>query len=237
MKQALIRRFSLTERLAHWVNALGFLTCLATGTVMAFKARIGITQDALAIIRNVHLTGASVFVLGPMIVWLTGRTGEMFRWIRDALRWTWSDIVWLLCPLFRAVRWSVRIPAADRFNAGQKINVAGMFVIKWTAAATGLVMWRGHGWLAAHQVHLLAFLLAFPLLGGHLFMAVLNPRTNHSLRGMIGGWVREDWARHHHGRWIEREGQRIERRTVDTRPPAATGSTGAEMPAADPVKG
>lgn len=237
MKQTLVRRFSLTERLAHWVNALGFLTCLATGTMMAFKAHLGLTPHSLAVLRNIHLIGAAVFVIGPITVWLTGRTGEMFRWIRDTLRWSWSDIAWLLYPVFRAVHWPLRMPAADRFNAGQKINVAGMFAVKWTAAATGLVMWRGHGWLAAHQVHLLAFLLALPLLGGHLFMAVLNPRTNHSLRGMIGGWVREDWARHHHGRWIEREGQRIERRVVETKTASATRASQEELPVAEAAKG
>lgn len=228
MTTVFVRRFNLTERLAHWVNALGFLTCLVSGALMALRARFAWTPDQLHLLRDIHLIGAAVFVLGPLCVWLTGRTGSMWRWIGGALRWSRSDLVWLLFPLLRPFRWSLQIPTAERFNAGQKINMIGMFLLKWVLFATGIVIWRGHGWLAAHQVHLLAFLTSLPLLGGHLFMAVLNPRTNHSLRGMITGWVREDWARHHHGRWLEREGDRLERRGVASEEPRPCGeSSGA----------
>ena len=46
--------------------------------------------------------------------------------------------------------------------------------------------------------------IAIPLVLGHLYMAMLNPSTRHSLRGMVLGTVRRDWAREHHAKW-ERE--------------------------------
>jgi formate dehydrogenase subunit gamma len=37
---------------------------------------------------------------------------------------------------------------------------------------------------------------------GHLYLALINPSTRHSLRGMTLGSVREDWARAHHAKWM-----------------------------------
>jgi len=53
-------------------------------------------------------------------------------------------------------------------------------------------------------VHDIAMYIAIPLVIGHLYMAMLNPSTRHSLRGMVLGTVRRDWAREHHAKW-ERE--------------------------------
>jgi cytochrome b subunit of formate dehydrogenase len=39
------------------------------------------------------------------------------------------------------------------------------------------------------------------LIGGHVFMAALNPGTRHAMRGMIFGDVDREWAEHHHPRW------------------------------------
>ena len=36
---------------------------------------------------------------------------------------------------------------------------------------------------------------------GHLYLALINRTTRHSLRGMALGTVREDWARAHHAKW------------------------------------
>jgi cytochrome b subunit of formate dehydrogenase len=40
-----------------------------------------------------------------------------------------------------------------------------------------------------------------PLVFGHLYMAVLNPRTAGGLSGMTRGSVDREWARRHHPRW------------------------------------
>ena len=37
---------------------------------------------------------------------------------------------------------------------------------------------------------------------GHLYLALVNRATRHSLRGMTLGSVREDWARAHHSKWL-----------------------------------
>ena len=38
---------------------------------------------------------------------------------------------------------------------------------------------------------------------GHLWFALILPSTRHSLNGMTRGWVRRDWARRRHPKWVE----------------------------------
>ena len=45
--------------------------------------------------------------------------------------------------------------------------------------------------------------ISFFLLLGHLYLALINPSTRHSLSGMTRGWAREDWALRHHRKWAE----------------------------------
>jgi cytochrome b subunit of formate dehydrogenase len=52
--------------------------------------------------------------------------------------------------------------------------------------------------------------ISFFLLLGHLYLALVNPSTRHSLSGMTRGWVREDWALRHHRKWAEQMGDRNE---------------------------
>jgi formate dehydrogenase subunit gamma len=42
-------------------------------------------------------------------------------------------------------------------------------------------------------------------------MAVLNPATNHALRGMVFGKVRRSWAARHHAGWLEDQSDRAHR--------------------------
>ena len=78
---------------------------------------------------------------------------------------------------------------------------------------TGFFLWLGerdtrfrlpnallvHDWLT---------LASLTLFVGHLYLAVLHPKTRHALNGMTRGWVREDWARAHHAKWVEQTRRR-----------------------------
>jgi formate dehydrogenase subunit gamma len=111
----------------------------------------------------------------------------------------------------RWLRWAVvrrgPEPPQGRFNAGQKLNtavVAGLLVV---FSVSGLLMYLQEtdaavrGRTSAILVHDIATWIAVPLVAGHLYLAALNPSTRHSLRGMVLGTVRRDWARRHHPKW------------------------------------
>ena len=113
----------------------------------------------------------------------------------------------------RWLAWSVTHrgdePPQGRFNAGQKLNaavIAGLMVV-FTISGTLMYLqetdasFRGTDAILVHDV---AMYVAVPIVLGHLYFALVNPSTRHSLRGMLLGTVRRDWARRHHPKW-ERE--------------------------------
>ncbi len=77
-------------------------------------------------------------------------------------------------------------------------------------AVSGTLLWLGErdtrfrldGSIVLHDTLTLLSLL---LLVGHLYLAVIHPKTRHALRGMTRGDVRVDWAREHHAKWVDGE--------------------------------
>ena len=114
-----------------------------------------------------------------------------------------DDVRWL--------RWAVARrgpePPQGRFNAGQKLNAAIVFGLMVVFTASGVLIYLQEtdaavrGRTSAILVHDVATWLAVPLIAGHLYLALINPSTRHSLRGMVLGTVRRDWARRHHPKW------------------------------------
>ena len=46
--------------------------------------------------------------------------------------------------------------------------------------------------------------VSFILVLGHLYLALLYPKTRHALSGITRGWVDEQWALQHHRKWARR---------------------------------
>jgi len=189
-------RFTRAERVTHWVNAVLFGVCIATGAM--FRFGIGqslITDRGLA--RNIHVI-AGFGVLVAFVVGLLGRYGaalrrdvsRLNRWSRDDLRWVRS---------FGGDA-TVRL---GKFNPGQKLNATFLAAAAVVLAMTGSIMkWNQpfstdlrtgadfvHGWFA---------LFVGISVAGHIVMAL---RDREALQGMVGGTVSADWARHHRPAW------------------------------------
>lgn len=108
-------------------------------------------------------------------------------------------------------RWLRNHPEAGgevgRFNGGQKLNtlVTGLSLL--LATGTGLFLWifPPRSTLGA----VLAFLhegttyILLPMVAGHLYMALVHPRSRESLRGILFGFVDADWASRQHPRWYQ----------------------------------
>lgn len=212
----MIRRFGITERLLHWVHATGFLALLATGLILYVPALSEVVARR-NLVKNVHIFTAVGWAFTIALVVALGD--------RRRLSAAWREVE----SLDRDDRrWLRGLPAAQgRFNAGQKLNVilTGAFAILF--AVSGFFLWLGerdHRFLfdGTGTVHDTLMFLSLGLLAGHLYLAVIHPRTRHALRGITLGDVREDWARAHHAKWVEAERGR--------RPPPAS-SGGGRSPA------
>jgi formate dehydrogenase subunit gamma len=198
-----VRRFSSTEQALHWLLAVSFLTMLATGLILYLPSLAQVAADR-RLWKSIHLGAALAFWLGTLLI-IGSSTGGLRRTVGQIDRFDDDDRRWL--------KWQVRQlgpkPPQGRFNAGQKLNtavIAGLMVV-FTISGTLMYLqevdaqFRG---TSAILVHDIAMYIAIPLVIGHLYMALLNPSTRHSLHGMVLGTVRRDWAREHHAKW-ERE--------------------------------
>ncbi|MGA3147618.1 MAG: cytochrome b/b6 domain-containing protein [Acidimicrobiales bacterium] len=194
-----ILRFDLTQRCAHWANALLFGILMATALPLYFGSLAGIVGRR-HLIAEIHLWAGIALPL-PIVIALIGPWGARMR--RDVRRfnlWTRDEIRWL-----RNLGTTPIVP--DKFNPGQKLNAIFVGAAIVVMLATGSIMqWFGHfpvSWrTGATFVHDVFALAVFVVVFGHIAIAVTHPG---SMRSMIKGWVTETWAARHAAGWLEEE--------------------------------
>ena len=201
-REGYLLRFTLTERLAHWIHASAFFALLATGLVLYVPA-LSTWINRRNTVKNVHLLTAIVWAVALVLLVVLGN--------RAALRRTWREVETIDADNRRWLR-GRRAPQG-RLNAGQKVNalLTAAFALLFTLS--GVLLWLGErdtrfrldGTVVVHDALMYVSLV---LLTGHLYLAVIHPKTRHALRGMTLGDVREDWAAAHHARWVEEERRR-----------------------------
>ena len=74
-------------------------------------------------------------------------------------------------------------------------------------SVTGFFLWYGERntrfrFAQTILVHDWLMYVSFFLFLGHLYLAVIHPKTRHALNGMTRGWVDRDWAQQHHAKWV-----------------------------------
>jgi formate dehydrogenase subunit gamma len=184
----------------HWLLAVTFLTMMATGLILYLPMFAQLAANRM-LWKSIHLGAAIAFWVGLVLLAAAGPR-ELRATAHQIDRFDKDDGRWL--------RWAVNRrgpePPQGRFNAGQKLNTAivGGLLVVFTFSGTLMYLqetdaqFRG---TSAILVHDWATWIAVPLVLGHLYLAVLNPTTRHSLRGMVLGTVRRDWAARHHPKW------------------------------------
>jgi formate dehydrogenase subunit gamma len=193
----LVRRFTRTERALHWVLALGFFALLASGLIL-YVPELSVLVARRPLIKTLHLYTGIAWLLALALVIAVGTRGSLLATLRELDRFDEDDRRWL----------RHRPSRPGKFNAGQKLNAAvtGAFVVLF--AVSGFLLWYGErdtrfrlaGTILLHDGVMYVSLL---LLVGHLYLVLVRPATRPSLRGMTTGYVRADWARRRHPRWID----------------------------------
>jgi formate dehydrogenase subunit gamma len=202
-----VRRFTRTERSVHWVQAASFLLLLLTGFALSLQP-IEAVFGHRALLREMHLSSAFFFFFGPAVVALAGDRRSVAEDVEAVDTWDADDLRWLIpSPLLGL--FGLPTPRPGRFNAGQKLNAIFVAWSVLTFTVTGLIIWQNRRFPSdlvsrSNDIHTLLAYLAFGAFLGHLYLATGDPKTRPSLRGMTLGWVRVDWAREHHPRWLER---------------------------------
>jgi len=193
-----IQRFTLRERVVHWVVALSFMFLMLTG--LAFFS------PKLFWLSSLFGGGQFSRILHPWVgvFFVVVFLALGVPWLRDMIVKPW-DWEWMAHWRDYLTHREDTLPAAGRFNAGQK-------ALFWTQTVSGLLLllsgiplWfpmsfpaglRGLS-LLLHEAAALAAIVAFI---AHIYMALFQVQG--ALKGMTRGVVTRGWARVHHGRWF-----------------------------------
>ncbi len=237
-----MKRFSLIERVGHWLLASSFILLALTGLNLIFGR-------SLIIPLLGKETFASVTIFGKMIhnyvafAFMLGLVMIVVMWIRHNIP-GWTDVKWLL-------RGGGLVggghPPAKKFNAGQKI-------IFWLVVLCGISISLS-GWALMNPFTMNMFSGTFSLLNGwfgtsyptdlapiqeqqyqalwHSIMAVFmiavilahiyigSVGMEGALPAMTSGEVDTNWAREHHSLWVEKEEAKL--------PPASSAASATSL--------
>jgi formate dehydrogenase subunit gamma len=191
-----VRRFTLTERALHWVHAAAFFFLLATGLCLYIPALASDVGDR-PLLKDLHFYTAISWMGAMLLIVAAGN--------RRALRATLREIDLFDRDDRRFLAGHTDSPQG-RFNAGQKVNAIITAAFATLFFVSGMLLWLGErntdirlgGTLYLHDA---LMYISVVIVIGHLYLALINRGTRHSLRGMTLGSVREDWAQTHHAKW------------------------------------
>ncbi|MCW2921624.1 MAG: hypothetical protein JWL76_1498 [Thermoleophilia bacterium] len=199
-----LTRFTLTERVLHWLVAVTFLLMLGTGLALYFPSFAQLMSRPVA--KDIHLWSAIVMGVSMVLVPLLGDRAAVLGSAREVQYLDGDDVAWLKAGPVRQLGKVSPVPQG-RFNAGQKLNTAmlsGGMVIMYL---TGFLLWYGErdtsyrfmGTVPMHDVFTVFLTL---LVTGHIYLAAIHPMTRAALRGMTYGDVDREFAEHHHAKWV-----------------------------------
>jgi formate dehydrogenase subunit gamma len=197
-----VLRYTLKERITHWVAAGSYLYLLATG---------------LAFWSPWLFWLAAIFGGGPVSRMLHPWVGLIFAaavtymyamWSKQ-MRFTEVDAEWWKSLHYYITNQDDKVPPAGRYNAGQKMLFWSFFIGGWVLLASGLVLWFTDyipwslRWLRYISVllHPIAALVTIANFMIHIYMGVFAER------GAFGSVIRGDvtlaFAKRFHPGWYK----------------------------------
>jgi formate dehydrogenase subunit gamma len=199
MSEGRVIRYTLDERIHHWLAGITYVYCLITG--LAFWSPYLFWLAALvgggATARYWHPWSGVIFAIS--VVWM----GKL--WHKD-MATTDADRKWSHAMKYYIENQDEKLPPIGRFNYGQKIF---FWVMLWGGlllliSGVGLWFvesippWLRHLSIAVHVIAALATIGGFIV---HIYMGTALVRGGFS--AIVTGDVTAAWARHHHRLWYE----------------------------------
>jgi formate dehydrogenase subunit gamma len=199
-----VPRFTAFERFSHWLTATSFVLLSLTGLNITFGKFLllpVIGPDAFTALsegaKYVHNFVGFPFVVGLILI--------IAIWMKDNIPRK-VDLVWLKegGGFIRS-----KHPTAGRFNAGEKavfwlalgagaaVSISG-FLLLFPFYGTNIA-----GMLLAQVVHGVMAVLFIALIIAHIYIGTLGMEG--AFEAMGTGSVDLNWAKQHHGLWLEDE--------------------------------
>ena len=202
-----VERFKKPTIWFHWIHTASFLILLVTGAIL-FIPGLG-APAAGGLTRLIHRV-AVIFFAGAPLLYFVFNPKISLHFIKESLTWGKDDIIWVTkAPDYYFGGAEENMPPQGHINTGQKM---WQFIVLGTGIlflVTGFLMWFFKDILAPGVFqwcvigHDMAFILAFLMLLVHIYLGVIHPRMNESLRSMWNGKISVTYARHHYGKWYD----------------------------------
>jgi formate dehydrogenase subunit gamma len=192
-----VERFTLTERLLHWVHASAFFVLLGSGLVL-YLPSLSAAVARRPLIKDIHFWTGISWAGAILLIASLGNRRALIETVREIDLFDRDDR--------RFLAGHVHSPQG-RFNAGQKVNAVLTASFATLFFVSGLLLWYGErdtrfrlsGTVYLHDALMYGSVV---IVAGHLYLSLIHPTTRHALRGMTLGTVRADWARAHHAKWL-----------------------------------
>lgn len=206
-----VLRFTLGERVSHWVHAISFFLLLFTGLgilSLAFRPALGII-GGVDVARLLHRVVAVIFVVVVGAMFFIGNPKYHWDWLKSIFHFSKADLQHVAAFPKEFFGGHGDYPAQDKFNGGEKIN--SLLTVFGTIFITlsGIVMWFAPSFPPAlvrwaYPIHDLAMFIMAAAVIGHFYLGVLHPESRAALPGMLNGYVSAKFAKAHHAAWYER---------------------------------
>ncbi len=202
MKSPLVRRFTQVEVVYHAVQLILYLILFITGGVLIVSRIFELEGFRGSTISNIHrVTGLVLigFLLQTMIISAFSKNfTSLWNSLLESFKWQMNDIAWLFRMPLNIINPNVNLPLSGRFNSGQKLHLLVIFSELIVFSISGLIMIFLPGIISAWTLHAIFFIPAILFLGIHMFLSLLNPATRRALKGMVTGFVTEEYIHEHH---------------------------------------
>jgi len=195
-------RFTINQRVAHWLTAGVFLFLALTGLLIFFARALVlplIGHDANSVMLSASLQGHNLF--GPLFIvalfWI------FIKFLRGNFL-QWADIVWIL----KLGGFFGGHVSSNKFNFGEKAWFWLLVLAGAVMAITGLALlfpwvFALYPWALqlAIVAHVLGAITLISVALGHIYVGSLGMEG--AIDSMLIGHVDEAWAKHHHDLWLK----------------------------------
>lgn len=197
-----ILRYTLGERINHWIAALAYIYCLVSG--LAFWS------PYLFWLADLVGGGPTARFWHPwMGLVYTASSFWMYKVWHDDMRTTQADLAWREKIEYYIRNEDEKLPPIARFNYGQKLFFWVMFYGAILLLISGVGLWFvdlipwSLRWLRylALAIHVATSLVTIGAFIIHVYMGTAMVRGGFT--SIIRGEVSAAWARTHHRLWYE----------------------------------
>ncbi len=193
----LIRRYSASERINHWIVAFCFILLALSGLAFFYPSFFWLTQvfGTPQMARIIHPFVGVIMFVGFMV--------QFFRYYKHNFI-NKEDIKWMFA--VKDVLAGKEVGDIGKYNGGQKAMFWIMTLCLMVMLVTGVMMWQPYfansfsipARRIAILLHAWSALALIASIIIHIYAALWVKGT---IRAMVEGVVSEAWAKKHHPKW------------------------------------